>query len=113
MRVARLLLCYVLLEDYSTNLGGATITSDAARQDASATNPTLSGTYLYIYVYIYIFSFQFFSFFSNLEETRGDFFGIIERLITGRWTIERLLCGDLDRIIFFVSSFDVCADARN
>ncbi|KAG9435461.1 lachesin isoform X1 [Apis mellifera carnica] len=49
MRVARLLLCYVLLEDYSTNLGGATITSDAARQDASATNPTLS------------------------EETRGDF----------------------------------------
>ncbi|XP_006568837.1 lachesin isoform X2 [Apis mellifera] len=42
MRVARLLLCYVLLEDYSTNLGGATITSDAARQDASATNPTLS-----------------------------------------------------------------------
>lgn len=43
MRVARLLLCYVLLEDYSTNLGGATITSDAARQDASATNPTLSG----------------------------------------------------------------------
>ncbi|KAK9300003.1 hypothetical protein QLX08_007205 [Tetragonisca angustula] len=41
MRVARLLLCYVLLEDYSTNLGGAAITSDAARQDASATNPTL------------------------------------------------------------------------
>ena len=64
MRVARLLLCYVLLEDYSTNLGGATITSDAARQDASATNPTLSGTYLYIYVYIYIyFLFIFFLFF--------------------------------------------------
>ncbi|XP_076276264.1 lachesin isoform X2 [Lasioglossum baleicum] len=41
MRVARLLLCYVLLEDYSTNLGGAAITSDAVRQDASATNPTL------------------------------------------------------------------------
>ncbi|XP_076176741.1 lachesin isoform X1 [Ptiloglossa arizonensis] len=41
MRVARLLLCYVLLEDYSTNLGGAAITGDAARQDASATNPTL------------------------------------------------------------------------
>ncbi|XP_017878233.1 lachesin-like [Ceratina calcarata] len=41
MRVARLLLCYVLLEDYSTNLGGAAITSDTARQDASATNPTL------------------------------------------------------------------------
>ncbi|XP_053973282.1 lachesin-like [Hylaeus anthracinus] len=41
MRVARLLLCYVLLEDYSTNLGRAAITSDAARQDASATNPTL------------------------------------------------------------------------
>lgn len=44
MRVARLLLCYVLLEDYSTNLGGAAITSDAVRQDASATNPTLPGT---------------------------------------------------------------------
>ncbi|XP_033341861.1 lachesin [Megalopta genalis] len=42
MRVARLLLCYVLLEDYSTNLGGAAITSDAVRQDASATNPTLA-----------------------------------------------------------------------
>ncbi|CAK9825760.1 LAC [Anthophora retusa] len=42
MRVARLLLCYVLLEDYSTNLGGAAISSDAARQDASATYPTLS-----------------------------------------------------------------------
>ncbi|CAK9805048.1 LAC, partial [Anthophora quadrimaculata] len=42
MRVARLLLCYVLLENYSTNLGGAAISSDAARQDASATYPTLS-----------------------------------------------------------------------
>ncbi|XP_076676384.1 lachesin isoform X2 [Andrena cerasifolii] len=41
MRVARLLLCYVLLEGYSTNLGGAAITSDAGRQDAFATNPTL------------------------------------------------------------------------
>lgn len=49
MRVARLLLCYVLLEDYSTNLGGAAITSDAARQDASATNPTLPGIYLSVY----------------------------------------------------------------
>ncbi|XP_072754885.1 lachesin [Anoplolepis gracilipes] len=44
MRVARLLLCCVLLEDYSTNLGGTAITSDAMRQDgpSSATNPTLS-----------------------------------------------------------------------
>ncbi|XP_076236033.1 lachesin [Calliopsis andreniformis] len=41
MRVARLLLCYVLLEDYSTNLGGAAITSDAGRQNAFATNRTL------------------------------------------------------------------------
>jgi len=47
MRVARLLLCCVLLEDYSTNLGGTAITSDAMRQDgpSSATNPTLSGTH--------------------------------------------------------------------
>jgi len=51
MRVARLLLCCVLLEDYSTNLGGTAITSDAMRQDgsSSATNPTLSGTYPCIY----------------------------------------------------------------
>ncbi|XP_067210646.1 lachesin-like isoform X2 [Linepithema humile] len=44
MRVARLLLCCVLLEDYSTNLGGTAITSDAMRQDglSSATNPTQS-----------------------------------------------------------------------
>lgn len=51
MRVARLLLCYVLLEDYSTNLGGAAITSDAARQDASATNPTLPGIYMLVPIY--------------------------------------------------------------
>jgi len=54
MRVARLLLCCVLLEDYSTNLGGTAITSDAMRQDgsSSATNPTLSGTYPYILICI-------------------------------------------------------------
>ncbi|XP_076620569.1 lachesin isoform X1 [Colletes latitarsis] len=40
MRVARLLLYCVLLED-CTNLGRAAIISDATRQDASATNPTL------------------------------------------------------------------------
>lgn len=28
---------------------------------------------VHIRIYIYIFSFHFFSFFSNLEETRGDF----------------------------------------
>lgn len=61
MRVARLLLCCVLLEDYSTNLGGTAITSDAMRQDgsSSATNPTLSGTYQYILICILPAGFSF------------------------------------------------------
>lgn len=61
MRVARLLLCCVLLEDYSTNLGGTAITSDAMRQDgsSSATNPTLSGTYPYILICILPAGFSF------------------------------------------------------
>ncbi|XP_066602740.1 lachesin-like [Prorops nasuta] len=41
MWVAWLLLCCVIFQDYNSNLGRAAITSDVARQDASAASPTV------------------------------------------------------------------------
>ncbi|KOX69753.1 hypothetical protein WN51_05038 [Melipona quadrifasciata] len=76
MRVARLLLCYVLLEDYSTNLGGAAITSDAARQDASATNPTLPGYIFKDKLRILIFA---------LQKQKSLFPNLVRKLILGEF----------------------------